>query len=252
MKIKRLLENSIVILIVLALWQILPSIGVVDAAILPPISKIFAAWWKLLASGKIVDDILDSMRRVAIGFTIALAIGIPTGVAIGYYNLFARLITPLINICRQVPAMALYPVFILFLGIGESSKIGIVFWVSLWPILLNAATGVKQIDPLLVKAAKSMGAGNIRILRTVVLPGIVPQLMTGVRLGAGSAIVSLVAAEMIGARSGLGYMVTNTQYNFQIPEMYDSILSIAVLGILINKLLVGLEKRMSFWSATEQ
>ena len=247
-KSEKLIKNLILIVLMLVLWEVLSRTGLVDASILPPISKIAKGGYKLFSTGKILNDIWDSLRRVLLGFSIAMLIGIPVGVLIGYYETFSDIVTPLVNIFRQVPAMALYPVFLLFFGIGEESKIAIVFWVSLWPILLNTVSGVKHVDKLLIKAARSMGATNLRILFTVIVPGIIPQLMTGIRLGAGSAVVSLVAAEMIGARSGLGFMVTNTQYNFQIPEMYVSILTIAMLGILINNTLVYTEKRISFWS----
>ena len=243
--------GSIPLLLIVFCWEFFPRAGIVEPSLLPPISEVFQSWGRLLISGRIYDDILISTKRAMIGFTAAFLIAVPLGIMIGYYNLFARLTGPLVNICRQIPAMALFPVFILFFGIGELSKYVIVFWVCIWPILFNTISGVKTVDPLLIRAARSMGADNRRIIQTVVLPGMVPSLMTGIRLGAGSSIIALVSAEMIGARSGLGFMVLNSQYNFQIAEMYVAILSIAFIGIVINELLVALEKKLSFWTGNQ-
>lgn len=243
-------KNLFLIIVVLLLWEFLPRLGVIKPSLLPSISTIAEEWWKLLVDRSLYPDILISLERALLGFGIAMLIGIPLGIVIGYFKLFSQIVSPLIHIFRQIPALSLFPVFILFFGIGELSKVAIVFWVAVWPILLNTVGGVRHVDPLLIKAAKSMGAGNGKILTTVVLPSIVPSMMTGVRLGAGSSVVALVSAEMIGAKSGLGFMIMNSQYNFQIPKMYVAILTIAVIGILINQLLVRLEKRLTFWSQT--
>lgn len=168
----------------------------------------------------------------------------------GYSKIFSDYVSPFIHFCRQIPSMALFPVFIIFFGVGEPSKIVIVFWVSVWAILLNTINGVMNVDPLLIKASRSMGGKNIAILFTVILPDSVPSIMTGVRLGAGSSVISLVAAEMLGARAGLGFRVINSQYNFQIGQMYATILTIAVIGIIINQLLVLVERRLTFWKST--
>jgi NitT/TauT family transport system permease protein len=143
--------------------------------------------------------------------------------------------------------MALFPVFIVFLGIGEISKDVMVCWSSLWPILLSTISGVKFADPLLIKVARSLGAKNFELLLKVVLPGAVPSIMTGIRLGASSAVLVLVAAEMIGAKSGLGFMIINSQYNFEIDTMYAAILTIALLGLTMNYTLVWLEKKVTAW-----
>ena len=245
-----LVKNLLLIAVFLFLWEFLPKLGIIKPSLLPPISVIGEEWWKLLSDRTLFPDIIISLERALLGFGVAMLIGIPLGIIIGYFKLFSQIVSPLIHIFRQIPALSLFPVFILFFGIGELSKVAIVFWVAVWPILLNTVQGVRHVDPLLIKAAKSMGADNGKILSTVVFPSIVPSMMTGVRLGAGSSIVALVSAEMIGAKSGLGFMIMNSQYNFQIPKMYVAILTIAVIGILINYLLVRLEKRLTFWSQT--
>ena len=148
---------------------------------------------------------------------------------------------------RQTSALALFPVFILFLGIGELSKIAIIFWASFWPILLSTISGVKQVDGLLINSALSMGANRWFLFTKIVLPAASPSIFTGIRLAGAYCITALVAAEMIGAHSGLGFLTLNSQEVFQIPSMYAGILLLAVVGLLLNFLLALLERRFTYW-----
>ncbi|MDD6793770.1 MAG: ABC transporter permease subunit, partial [Thermobifida fusca] len=144
-------------------------------------------------------------------------------------------------------ALALLPVFVLLFGIGETSKIALVVYACTFPILLNTITGVRTVDPLLVKAAVSLGFSPVSVFTKVVLPAAVPSVFTGIRMAGTSSILVLVAAEMVGARSGLGYLVQASQLNFQITHMYAGIIAIAAVGLLLNQLLVSLERRFSRW-----
>jgi NitT/TauT family transport system permease protein len=148
---------------------------------------------------------------------------------------------------RQVSAIALFPVFILFFGIGELSKIVIIFWASVWPVLLGTVSGVKGVDPVLVKSARSMGARGATLFAKVIVPAAAPAVFTGVRLGAAYAFMVLVAAEMIGANAGLGFLVLNSQEVFQIPRMYAAIVALAAFGLAVNGVLLRLERRATAW-----
>lgn len=243
-----LARGVIVGAIILLLWEILPSAGLVEPSILPPFSKILGEWKNVIVGGLLWKHVLSSMQRSLLGLGMSVAFGLPLGIIIGYFKKAGQAILPFVNFCRQIPALALFPVFILFLGIGETSKIGIVFWVSLWPLLINTISGVNQVDPIYVKAAKSMGEKDLGILLHVILPAGIPSIMTGLRLSAASAVVALVSAEMIGAKSGLGFLVVNSQYNFQIARMYVAILSIATIGTITNYGLERLQRRLTFWA----
>ena len=144
-------------------------------------------------------------------------------------------------------AIALFPVFILFFGIGELSKVVIIFWASVWPILLNTTVGVKTVDRVLIQSARSMSAGGTTLFRKVILPAAAPSIFTGIRLGAAYAFMVLVAAEMIGANAGLGFLVLNSQEVFKIPEMYAAIVALAAFGLGVNNLLYRLERRATAW-----
>ena len=151
---------------------------------------------------------------------------------------------------RNTAALALLPVFVLILGIGEESKIALVIYACTFPILLNTISGVRTVDPLLIKSAASLGFSSIRLFQKVVLPAAVPTIFTGIRMAAASSILVLIAAEMVGAKAGLGYLITASQLNFQIPNMYAGIVAISLLGLTINAILVLIERRLSRWRVT--
>ncbi len=241
------IQRSLIIVIFLALWEILPSVGIIDRAFLPQASEVAGALIKMTFSGALISHISISLQRVFLGFALAVLVAIPLGILMGWYKLFERFVDPLIQAFRNTSTLALYPVFILFLGIGEASKIAILFKAALWPILINTISGVKSVDPLLIKSARSMAVSNIFLFRKVVLPSSVPSIASGIRLGASIALVVLVAAEMIGAKSGLGFLIINSQYNFMIPEMYAAIVTLVLLGLILNYALVWLEKKATSW-----
>lgn len=235
------------IIIILILWEALPRTGLIDQALLPTASTVFMALGDLLISGKLLTHISISFERAFIGFSLAAITMIPLGLAMGWYRTLEEIADRLVQACRQTSALSLFPLFILLFGIGELSKVVIIFWATQWPILLNTINGVKNVDPLLIKAARSMGLSDISLFRKVLLPAAAPSIFTGIRLSAAYAIAVLVAAEMIGANAGLGFLVINSQEVFKIPDMYAAIITLAVLGIAINHLLLRIEKKFTGW-----
>lgn len=237
----------IAIVAFLALWQIAPRAGLVDEVFLPPFSTVARAFVDLTASGEMWTHVSASLQRSLSGFAIALVIAVPLGIAIAWYRPVADLLNPILELFRNTAALALLPVFVLILGIGETSKVALVVYASVFPILLNTITGVRTVDPLLVKSAASLGLGPLRLFQKVILPAAIPSIFTGLRMAAASSILVLLAAEMVGARAGLGYLITAAQQNFQIPNMYAGILAISLLGLVFNGVLVTLERRFSRW-----
>lgn len=239
-------KKSIAIIAFLALWEILPRLFV-NPAYLPPISSIFLTIIELFKSGEIFEHLFISLQRAFGGFGLAFAIGVPLGLLMGWFKTFEEYIDPLLQAFRQTAALALFPVFILFFGIGESSKVAIIFWGTVWPILLNTISGVKDVDPLLVKSAKSLGISGLDLFRKVIIHAAIPSIMTGIRIGATFSILLLIVAEYVGAKSGLGALVINSQYAFLISKMYAAILILALLGLLVNYSLVALERKATKW-----
>jgi sulfonate transport system permease protein len=237
------------VLAFLAAWQISSTQGWINPAVFPRLDIIVAALWKGIVGGALIDDIAISLQRSGIAFAAAVAIGIPLGLFMGQVAAVERALDPLLQFFRQTSALALYPVFILMLGLGEASKVFVIFWATLFPILLSTIGGVKEVDRKLIEMARTYGAGPIAIFRRVVLPASVPAIFVGLRLSATTALLLLIAAEMIGANKGVGFQVMNAQYNFQIPLMYASILLLALLGLAANAGLVLLQRKLCRWSA---
>ncbi|MDX8495485.1 ABC transporter permease [Mesorhizobium sp. VK22B] len=246
----RILSRYGVLLGFLTLWQVAASSGWVNTAVLPPIDTIVAALWKGLAGGSLLGDIAISLQRAGLAFAAAVVVAIPLGLVMGQVRAVETALDPILQLFRQTSALALYPVFILLLGLGEASKVFVIFWATLFPLLLNTISGVKEVDPKLLEMARVYGARRLTIFRRVVLPGAVPSIFVGLRLGATTALLLLIASEMIGANKGIGFQVMNAQYNFQIPLMFAAIVILAALGLIANQALVSLQRRLCRWSNT--
>lgn len=246
---RKWLTSWIGVAALLAAWQLVPSLGLVERTFLPPLTDVLHAWWQLASSGELWTDVHVSLQRSLTGFGIALLVGIPLGLLIGWYPLVAELLSPVFAIFLNTAAIALLPVFTLILGIGETSKISIIVYASVWPVLYNTISGVRSVDPLLIKSARSLGVGQLRLFAKVVLPAAVPTIFTGIRLAGAASILVLITTEMVGAKAGLGYLILNSQFNFQIPQMYAGILTVSVIGVAFNYALLGLERRFSTWKA---
>ncbi|MEO5755261.1 MAG: ABC transporter permease [Mesorhizobium sp.] len=246
--IRHFLSRYGVLVAFLLLWQVSSSAGWVNAAVLPPIDMIAAALWKGLAGGTLLGDIAISLQRAGIAFAAAVLIAIPLGLFMGQVRAVETALDPILQVFRQTSALALYPVFILLLGLGETSKIFVIFWATLFPLLLNTTSGVKEVDPKLLEMARVYGATRLTVFRRVVLPGAVPSIFVGLRLSATTALLLLIASEMIGANKGIGFQVMNAQYNFQIPLMFAAIVILAGLGLIANQALVTLQRRLCRWS----
>lgn len=248
----RLLSRWGLVIGFVILWQVAGKAGWVSPAVFPPLDKIALALWDGIASGALLDDIAISLQRAGLAFVAAVALGIPLGLLMGQLPPVERALDPLLQLFRQTSALALYPVFILLLGLGETSKVFVIFWATLFPILLATIGGVKQVDGKLVEMARSYGASQAQVFRRVILPASVPAIFVGLRLSATTALLLLIAAEMIGANKGVGFQVMNAQYNFQVPLMFAAIFLLAGLGLTANAVLVALQRRLCRWSVVDR
>lgn len=228
-------------------WQIGSTYGWINPTVFPPLDRILAATWSGVAGGALIDDVAISLQRSGLAFAAAVGLGVPLGLFMGQIRSVEQALDPILQFFRQTSALALYPVFILLLGLGEASKVFVIFWATLFPILLATIGGVKEVDRKLIEMAATFGASRSTIFRKVVLPASVPSIFVGLRLSATTALLLLIAAEMIGANKGLGFQVMNAQYNFQIPQMFAAILLLALLGLSANAALVALQRRLCRW-----
>lgn len=237
------------LLLFFAAWEVAPLTGIVSPIFFPPFSKAVIALKGLLLSGEIFNHIGVSMQRALIGFLLAVLVAIPLGLLMGRYSRLEKITDLFIQGLRNTPHFALLPVFIMVLGIGEASKIAITFLAAFWFLLINTISGVKCVDPLYIKAARSMGSSDAEIFAKVILPASIPSIVAGARLGVKSSLMAVIGAEMLAAKSGLGFFIQNSHLMYRIPEMYAGILTLAVFGLLINYLLVWLEKSATPWKA---
>lgn len=235
----------------LVLWEMVLRLKWVDTQFLPAPTTILAEGAKLVSSGELFVHIAASLQRTMEGLVVAMLVGIPLGfVLAGWFPRLTRFLDPLLSLLGQINAFSLFPLFVLFFGIGELAKFSIIFWSCLWPVLFTTIAGVRGVDPLYVKLARSMGSGHLTLFAKVLLPGALPSIFTGIRLGATVAFLMLIAAEMIGANNGLGWLIHNANINFIIPRLYLGAVVIATLGTGINALIYWLEARVVTWKSS--
>ncbi|MBJ6724320.1 ABC transporter permease [Geomesophilobacter sediminis] len=240
--------DKLSILLFFVVWQLLPKLGgIVETFITPP-TVVFATLVDLFREGDLLSHVGVSLYRSAAGFAGAAAVAIPLGFLLGgNFRTFQRLVGPVLRFLGQVNPFSLFPLFILLFGIGEFSKVAMIFWVCIWPILFNTINAVKGIDPLLVKSARSLGTGVVTLFFKVILPDASPGIFHGLKMGCSTAFFMLIAAEMIGASAGLGWMVWNAQINFQMPQLFAATVLISTLGLTLNFSLGLLESRLVGW-----
>lgn len=247
--------DKLSIVLFFAVWELLPRLGgIVETFVAPP-SVVLRVLYEMMKSGEIYPHIIVSLFRSASGFAAAALCAVPLGFLLGGgFKTFERLVNPVLRFLGQVNPFSLFPLFILIFGIGEFSKGAMIFWVCIWPILFNTINGVKGIDPLLIKSARSMGTGVVTLFFKVILPAASPGIFHGLKMGCGTAFFMLIAAEMIGASAGLGWLVWNAQINFQMPQLFAATVLISALGLTLNLSFGALENRVVGWkqkSATD-
>lgn len=247
---RKTLYRSGAIIGFLLIWELVPQFVLEPASkvFLPPLHEVLNQLWKMTVNGDWLTHTSASLGRSALGFVLAVVIGVPVGLVVAWFAKVGDFLNPLLEVFRNTAALALLPVFTLLLGIGELSKVTIVLYAAFFPVLLNTILGARSVDPLLIRAGKTLGLNNFEIFSKVVLPASVPIIFTGIRMAGTSAVLVLIAAEMIGAKAGLGYLITNSQASFLIPKMYAAILTVAVLGFVVNAGLVALERHFSRWA----
>lgn len=229
------------------LWWGVVATGYVSDLYLSTPQDTFAAFVSGLLDGTLSAEIWPSVQRALIGFVIALVVGISLGIFVGSFRIFQTLAEPVLLFFRNLSLLALLPVFVVFLGIGEQSKVAIVVWACFWPIFVNAVGAVGGVERLLLNSARALGAGRWYTFAHVVLPAAIPNIFPGIRLASANAFTALVAAELVGGAHGLGIYINNAALRYQTPQMYAGILTLGFIGILVNAVMTGVEWRLTAW-----
>lgn len=210
-------------------------------------SRIYAAGYKLFASGEILPHLQVSGTEFALGFAGAIAIGIPLGMLVGWYKAAFAAFNPFISAMYATPRIALLPLIIIWVGIGIWSKVAVVFLGAVFPIIVTTMTAMQTLDPSLLRAARSFGAGDREIFQTIALPASFPFILAGLRLGAGRGLVGIVVGELYAANAGVGYIIAVYGSTFQTDKLFVGVMIIAIAGIAVVEMLQLLEKRFDAW-----
>lgn len=234
-------------LLLLAAWEIAVTwFGVSELTLSSPRSVAETAW-RLMEDGTLWTALGISLRRVAIG----IAIGVPAGAALallsGLFSTGERLIDPVVQMLRTMPALAVVPLFILWFGIGEEPKVLLVALAVSFPVYINLYAGIRGVDGRLVEAGRVFGLGRFRLIRDVILPGALPSFLVGLRFSLGIAWIVLVASEQINATSGLGYMMLNAQNLLQTDVIFVGLIVYSLLGLISDLLVRLLERWLLSW-----
>jgi NitT/TauT family transport system permease protein len=206
-----------------------------------------AGAWTAIAKGSIWKDIWVSLQELLWGYGLAIVIGIPFGLMLGWFRRLNYVFEPFISALYATPSVALLPLYIIWFGIGINSKIAVIFMSAIFYLLMYARVGVTTVDANILKCAKSFGASDFQLLRTVVLPSSVPYLMTGARLASGRALIGVVVGELYAATAGVGYLITVAGATFQTDKVFVGVLIITFAGVLLTALIQRVENRFSTW-----
>lgn len=241
-------HKGIAIIAFIVLWELLTTVGIVDSTFIPSPSTIVVTSWAMLFSSDFLFDTAITLSRVFLGLGIALAVGVPLGYLLGgFFKDFEKAVDPLLQLLGQLNPWSAFHIFIVFLGIGELSVVGAVFYISLWPILYSTVSSVKNVDPVLLKVGKTACIGKFKIFWKVILPASLPIVFDGIRLGALLAFFMATGGEMMGAGDGLGYLIMWYQMYGLIPEMWVVIVSISLMGMIFIYILLQLERYFTSW-----
>ena len=234
-------------LALLALWEITAQVGLLDTRFFPPPTRIASQFVELVQSGELLANTWVSLQRLFFGLLLGGIPALVLGLIMGLYRPIRAAIDPLIAATYPIPKSAVLPLILLIFGLGEMSKIVMVAIGVFFPVAINTIAGVLEIDRIYHDVSKNFGASRWQVFRTVALPGAMPLILTGVRLGIGLGLILIAIAEMVGAKSGLGYMIWNAWQIFSVETMYVGILVISVLGVLFTVIMNELEQVIIPW-----
>ncbi|MFC7937313.1 ABC transporter permease [Streptomyces sp. NPDC057387] len=235
--------NAVSVALGIAVWWALASAGFK----LPTPPQVVGRASTLISDGTLADDALASLTRVLIGFALGTAVAVPVGFLMGWYGILRGLIEPWIQFFRTIPPLAIIPLAVVAMGIDETPKIFVIFLAAFLACVISTFQGVVNVDRTLINAARVLGAGDATIFARVVVPASTPFILVGMRVGLGSAWATLVAAELIAAQEGLGYRMQNAQLYYDLPTIFVGLISIGILGLLMDRVLLLAERRLTRW-----
>ena len=231
----------------LFLWEALSRAGVLDARFVPSPNTVLRTLAVMINTGELPYHVAVSLRRIVLGFLLGAVPAVGAGLAMGLSRPVRALLMPLVSAIYPIPKIAVYPLIIFYLGLGEASKISIVAVSIFFLVLLNTMAGVLALDPVYFKIARAYGAAGGGVLATVAFPGALPHIFTGLKLGMGFALIVIVGAELLGSDAGIGYLIWRAYQIFAVDAMFAGLLVTAMLGWVTTTALDWLEQRLLPW-----
>jgi NitT/TauT family transport system permease protein len=235
--------NLLSAVIGIAIWWFLADHGYK----LPTPPEVAKKGWELIKDGTLATDTLASLRRVLIGFLLGVVVAVPVGFLMGWYAVGRALIEPWVQFFRTIPPLALLPLTIVLLGIDETPKIFVIFLASFLSSVIATFQGVVSVDRTLINAARVLGGNDLTVFARVVVPASTPFILVGMRVGLGSSWATLVAAELIAAQEGLGFRMHQAQLYYDLPTIFVVVITIGVLGLVMDRILLVAERRLTVW-----
>lgn len=249
-KVNKLLVALIVPAIVIAVWQLIGSIGLVAKTVLPAPWDIVLAGKNLIDSGLLFSHMQISIYRAASGFFIGGGLGLLFGIIVGLSTRSENLLDPSLQMIRTVPHLAVAPLFILWFGLGDLSKVLLIAMGAFFPLYVNTFLGIRRVDAKLFDVAKILEFSRWKQVRLLILPGALPNILLGVRLSLGAAWLSLVVAELMGSTEGVGYMIMDARQFSNTDIVFVGIIIFAVVGKLTDSLVRLMERHFLKWQDT--
>lgn len=241
------LETWLFFLMIGCLLELVARAQWVSPLYFPPISKDVSAFVRLTASGELPMELLKSFVRMGCGYALAAATMIPLGILMGISPRMFHLLDPAIEFLRPLPPPAIIPVAMLFLGIGDAMKIFVIFFACAFPMVLNTMDGARHIHPVFIATGRTFGLTRTRLIRRIVLPAALPQIMSGLRTSLPISLIVAILSEMIGSVDGIGHFILRMQRSFNIPEMYAGIMMLGMVGYCLNTGFMILEQTLLAW-----
>ncbi len=237
------------VVIFLGVWEFIARLNLIPGEIFfPPFSEVMREFYYLLASGVLGHNFLSSLVRVLIGFVAGSFAGLLVGTAMGWKDIVNKSLSPLVSLIYPIPALGWLPLLMLWLGIGEALPIAIIFICAFFPIAYNTATGIRAVDKNYIQVAKTLGASDVKILTSIIMPLALPNIFTGLRLESGMAWRVVIAAEMVAIPSGIGALMMKAESLMRMDIIVVCLIVLAVMCFIFEKFFASLEKKLtSHW-----
>jgi len=222
----------------LLMWEFGSRLSPALQSYLPPVSGILRSLGELIISGELVNHLTITLSRFLQGYLLAASIAVSLGIALGYFRLAHSLVEAVIEFLRPMPSVAIIPVAVLLLGIGDAMIVAVTVYASVWPVLINTIDGVRHLERTLIDTGRTFGLNRRKILWLVVLPAAAPYIVTGLRISLSIALILITTAEMIAGSRGLGFFILDQERSMNSSNMYAGVILISALGYVLNRLFV--------------